>query len=48
MSLQGTLNFTFPSCDIPINQLFVSVYVPNGFKYMEFIGIFYKEILLIL
>jgi hypothetical protein len=42
MAAHGALNFDFPSCDIPINQLFVSVFVPNGYKYLEFFGI--KEV----
>lgn len=38
MGRSGTLDIQFSHCDIPINQLFVSVYVPDNYKYGEFTG----------
>jgi hypothetical protein len=28
-----------PYCDIPVNKLFASVFLPTGYKYGEFAGI---------
>jgi hypothetical protein len=35
---RGNIAISIPVCDIPINQLFVEVYLPDGFKYGEFTG----------
>jgi hypothetical protein len=38
MSRRSNLSITFPYCDIPINQLFVNVFLPENFRYGEFEG----------
>ena len=35
---RGKLQLSFPSFDVPVNHLFVTVRVPNDFKYGEFTG----------
>jgi len=38
LASRGQLSLEFPFCDIPINQLFVQVYLPLTFIYGEFSG----------
>jgi hypothetical protein len=39
MSNRGTIAVALPSCDIPINHLFVQVFLPKSYKYGEFTGL---------
>src|SRR5688572_20030621 len=45
MKRRGQLNIQLPSCDIPINHLFINVFLPSNFKYSEFTGSRYTSIL---
>jgi len=38
LSDSGFLKLKFPFCDLPINQLFVTVFLPPNYKYGEFTG----------
>lgn len=38
MTVRGQLDFELPKLDLPINQLFVSVYLPSEYRYGEFTG----------
>jgi hypothetical protein len=38
MTNRSTLSIPFPYCDIPVNQLFVNVFLPDSFRYGEFEG----------
>jgi len=38
LSGRGIISVELPYCDIPINQLFVNLFLPTSFKYGEFTG----------
>ena len=35
---RGSIRVHVPYCDIPVNKLFASVFLPTGYKYGEFTG----------
>jgi len=39
---EGKISLSFPFCDVPVNQLFIQVYVPSNYTYAEFQGL--KEV----
>jgi hypothetical protein len=39
MGNRGHLKVNLPNCDIPINHLFVSLFLPENYKYGEFTGL---------
>ena len=38
LGAKGEITVEFPQCDLPITQLFVSLYLPVDFKYGAFSG----------